>query len=152
MPHRRLYLSIIISAVAIALFPLHRNDLGWIDPVSGSTKHQIKLFGVSVSTVIEQSTLERWIVDHEGRYTNDWRFLHDTSSHLVYGKTYACGMTPEIYSLSKSELNDAFVRGSSDKEIAEFVKIMRTGTPSEQKLAVDQACEKALDLLKHETR
>jgi hypothetical protein len=142
---------LLVAAVVVAiLFPCHRNDLGWVDPICGSVKHQTQLFGLTLSTVIEPSALERWIVDREGKYTNSWSMVQDTSSHLVFGKVYACGTAPEIYPLSRIEFNERFVQSSTDTEIAEFIRVMRTGTLSERRQAVDKACDKTLESLKRD--
>src|SRR5438477_1272137 len=102
-------------------------------------KYQTQCFLVPVSTVVEQSAVERWIIRHEGGYTNYWRYLHNTSSAVMYGRAFACGHAPEIYPLHAGRLNDDFVRRASDGEIAEFVVVMRAGTAVERERAVEAA-------------
>lgn len=121
-----------------------QSRLGWIDPVTGSMKARTKFFLIPVSTEVRTSALERWIVRREGRYTNRWKFLHDTSETLIYGRCYACSTAPEIYPLRAGGLGDDFVRLAPDAEIAEFVRIMREGTSVEKERAVASACDRAL--------
>lgn len=55
-----------------------------------------------------------------------------------------CGRTPEIYSLHMGKLDARFVEVAADSEIAEFVRVMRTGTADEKRQAVEAACDKAI--------
>lgn len=141
MSRRSLMLLISGAAVALAGLVPYRSDLGWIDPVTGSMKVQERCFLIPVATVVQTSAIERWILRHEGRYSNTWRFLHDTSSSLIGGRCRACSVGPEIYPLHAGALNEYFVSRSSDAEIAEFVRIMREGTIAEKERAVDLACQ-----------
>ncbi len=136
MPTR--WLKVLVLGTCLLLLGLlpYQSDLGWIDPVTGSMKSQTRIFLVPVSTVVELSAIEEWIVRCEGRHSRRWQFLHDTSSALLYGCAHGCGRAPEIYPLHAGESNEAFVRKSSDEEIAEFVCVMRSGTSIEKERAV----------------
>jgi hypothetical protein len=107
-------------------------------------RYQTRRFLVFVSTATEESAIERWVVRHEGTYSNTWRPLSDTSYFAIDGPCLSCSMAPEIYPLHTGGLNDDFVRRASDAEIAEFVRIMRFGAATERERAVESACEKAL--------
>jgi hypothetical protein len=146
MSRRSLPLTVLVFALPIAIVAVPpRHDRGWIDPVTGSMKTESSVLFITTSSDIKQSALERWISAHEGEYKNQWRFLHDTSRSAL-GTTFACGSTPEIYQLNASiELNEGFVRSATDATIAEFVRVMRGGTPEERKRAVGEACNIALD-------
>ncbi len=145
MSNRRLTIVVSMAGLATAgvILP-YRSDLGWIDPVTGSMKHQTQCFLVPLKAVVEQSALERWIIHHEGGYSNKWQFLHETCSGVIFGRAFACGHAPAIHSLRVGEWNDEFVRGATDAEIAEFVHIMRAGTPAEREHAVEAACDQAI--------
>lgn len=108
-------------------------------------KGETRWFGFTTSTVIEQSAIEKWVIDHEGHYTNKWKFLHDTSM-TVFGRPtcFSCGSAPEIYGLHAGSANDRFVCNASNQEIGTFVEVMRAGTTMEKKKAVSAAEEKAL--------
>jgi hypothetical protein len=144
MSRRWLTILVLVPGLLLAGTLPYHSELGLIDPVTGSMKYQTQCFLVPVSTVVEQSAVERWIIRHEGGYTNSWRFLHDTSSAIVYGRAYACSLSPDIYLLHAGKLNDDFVRRASDAEIAEFVRNMRAGTAAERKQAVESARDKVL--------
>ncbi|QEH38870.1 hypothetical protein OJF2_74800 [Aquisphaera giovannonii] len=134
--------------IALASSVPFRSDLCWGDPVTGSLKLELKRFLVPVSTTVQTSALERWIVRREGGHTNQWQFLSDTSSWWpLPSRGHACGRTPEIYELCKPTFNEAFVRCSSDAEIAEFLRVMRQGSAEEKKAAVESACERAFGYL-----
>jgi hypothetical protein len=117
----------------------------WIDPVTGSVKMQKHWLGFGCPPVIQVSSIERWVIDHEGVHRPRWKFL-TRATFSITGKflAVACSSAPEIYRLDDSELNSGYVRTASDTEIAEFVRIMRTGTASEQKQAVSVAISKAV--------
>jgi hypothetical protein len=144
MSSRWLKILALASGLVLAGILPYRSELGWIDPVTGSMKSQTRCFLVPTSTVVRTSALERWIIRHEGTYTSHWRFLHDTSSSVIYGRAHACGLGPEIYPLRAGGLDDDFVRHASDARIAEFVRIMRAGTPAARERVVESACQEAL--------
>jgi hypothetical protein len=119
----------------------------WIDPVTGSVKIQKDWLGFGWPPVIQVSSIERWVIDHEGVHRPRWKFL-TRATFSITGKFLAVGCStsaPEIYRLHDSDLNSGYVRTASDTEIAEFVRIMRTGTASEQKQAVSVAINKAVE-------
>jgi hypothetical protein len=140
------WLTILISVGGLILAGLlpYRSHLSWIDPVTGSMKVQEQYFLVPVSTVIETSALERWIIRHEGRYSNQWQFLNELSASLIGGRCRACGLAPAIYELHASGLDEGFVRRASDERIAGFIRAMREGTDSERERAIESACREAL--------
>ena len=133
---------IAISILSAMLIPLH-TDRGWVDPVTGSTKAQTSWLGIPQAPVVRPSAIERWIIRHEGSHAEQWQFLHETTQ-FVMGKSYGCGNTPVIYPLSRSDVSERFIQGSTDSQIAEFVRIMRTGTVIEKDNAVQAATEVAL--------
>jgi hypothetical protein len=144
MSRRWLTLTVLVFALPIAIVIVPpRHDRAWIDPVTGSMKSESSVLFITISSEIKESALQRWIIAHEGQYKNQWRFLHDTSRSAL-GTTFACGSTPEIYPLNAgSELNESFVRSATDATIADFVRVMRDGTPEERKRAVGEACNVA---------
>jgi hypothetical protein len=121
------WLMILISVGGLILAGLlrYRSHLFWIDPVTGSMKVQQQYFLVPISTVIETSSLERWIIRHEGGYSNQWQFLNELSSSLIGGRCRACSLAPAIYELHASGLDEGFVRRASDGRIARFIRVMR---------------------------
>jgi hypothetical protein len=148
MSRRSLILTGLVFALPIAIIAVPpRHDRGWIDPVTGSMKTESGVLFITISSDVQQSALERWIIAHEGQYKNQWQFLHDTSQSAL-ATTFACGSTPEIYRLNAGdELNEGFVRSATDATIAEFVRVMRDGAPEDHKQAVDAACKIAFDAI-----
>ena len=137
----RVFLAIVVALLLLATLVPYRNDLGWIDPVTGSARFQTRRFLVPTSTIVHRSAIEDWIVRREGRYEANWKPIFDTSSKLL-GRCRACGMPPESYEVGL--FDKTFVRDSSDAEISKFVQIMRHGTKSERRNAVDALGEKVL--------
>jgi hypothetical protein len=133
-----------VSLLIASLLAAPRVDLGWIDPVTGSLKYQTRWFGVSTSTTVEQSAIEKWIIAHEGQCSNTWTLLFDTSRN-VWGGVYSrgCGQAPEIYELQTGELNDLFVQTASNDEVSEFLNVMRGGSDDEKRQRVRAAAETA---------
>lgn len=148
-PTRRCILAIVsalLTLLVLSLFLPVRVSRIWIDPVTASLKSQDSFLVIPISTAIETSAIERWIVEHEGSYAPRWNFLSETD-RTITGQVFCrgCGKAPENYVLHTFDLNARFVQAASDAEIAEFVRIMRAGTKSQREGAVDDACNKAVD-------
>jgi hypothetical protein len=141
----RLRTLIVAVALAALIFGAGRTVSGyriWIDPVTGSMKHESSFLIFPNSTEVSRSELERWIIRHEGAYKPRWDHL-STGTRTLFGRSFACSLSPPIFPL-QGRVNAEFVRSSTDREIVEFVRIMRTGTEEEQKQAVNAAIEKVL--------
>jgi hypothetical protein len=140
-----LWILLVLIVVGILFVSSPRYDSASIDSVTGSIKFQTRWFGFSTSTVIQQSAIEKWIIHHEGHYTNNWRFLSGSPKNVFGLPAWReCGRLPEIWGLEAGWANDRFVRNASDQEIGTLVQVMRTGTTLEKKNAVEAASEKAL--------
>src|ERR1700733_15094707 len=147
LSRRATILILVVCLIPAGILPCH-SDLGWIDPVTGSMKYQTRIFLVPVWTSIESSDIEKWVVSREGKCSHDWQILYNTSTTLLGRRSRGCGRGPEIYPLHAGlgGLNTGFVHNATDREIAEFVRIMRTGTAAEKEEAAEAACNKALGL------
>lgn len=147
--HRRSFggRTILAIVAVIGLFELlglgPRLDLGWIDPVTGSMKSQTRWFGFATSSLINKSALEEWVIRHEGGHENQWSPLYNTSK-TAFGRPFCfeCNLSPPIHALHAGALNDEFVRNSTDRELSQFLEIMRNGTAEEQRRAVENHAQK----------
>jgi hypothetical protein len=115
-------------------------DQLWIDPVSGSHRTVTSYLGVPIRSRITPSALERWIIDHEGACTSKWHLL-SRASFTIFGGYLAvgCREAPPICLVAyhaDGGLLTKFIKQASDAEIAEFLRMMRTGTRPEQEAAV----------------
>jgi hypothetical protein len=137
----RAILPSIVALLLIGTVVPYRNDLGWVDPVTGSVRFQRRWFLIPTSTVVHTTVIEEWIVRHEGRYKPSWQFIFDTSSTWL-GRGHACDTAPESYSVHLVDRD--FVRISTDAEIDEFVRVMRKGTKDDRKKVVEALCDKVL--------
>lgn len=123
-----------------------RDQVIRIDSVTGSEMTKDRWFGITTKTVVKPTAIEAWIVRREGKHRPTWAFLSVRSRSLVGNLiSIGCGMAPPSYPLHYAGLNEAFVARASDRQIAEFVRVMRTGTDAEREKAVDVACRIALD-------
>lgn len=144
---RRIELAIVVLLVSCLLamdVGPKRHHFMWIDTVAGSIKREVRFLKPTIE--IQRSSLEKWIIDHEGAYENQWR-LQNSTTYTFYGRrvsSVGCIRRQAIYRLQAGDKNDAFVRAASDAEIAELVQVMRTGTDEEQEKAVDAALVIAL--------
>ncbi len=141
------FVAAIVVLVAL-LLPYHvRQDLGWIDSVSGSRKSQmVWRLGGSSTAVVSESPLAARYRQLGLQWEPDWRNVKGTSLN-VFGRSVgrAHGQAPAIYDLAMDvQLQQAFVAASSDHEVREFFSIMSSSAEAEQKAAVDAACDKAL--------
>lgn len=145
---------VVVAGLAILLLsftvPVQR-EMGWIDAVTASEKHQTYLtFSfdmtplIETTPVIEPSPLADWLARREGGVTYDWRHVNGTLK-TIWGKAVGFGhrSAPPIY-LLRGDLLEYFVKSSSDKDLERFVDVMRHGTKQEQEAAVKAAVDKAL--------
>jgi hypothetical protein len=149
---RTIFTVVLIAGLAIVYLsctvPVTR-QMGWIDAVTGSTKHQVyvtlgfdrKLLGES-TPVIDVSPLAKWLERREGTLTYDWRHVEGTL-RTIWGTSVGSGhgRAPPILEFPIERL-DHFVKSSSDQELQRFVDIMRRGTRQEQEAAVESAVNK----------
>lgn len=155
-PIRRLHKALFaIAAVCVLVAwllpasPYVRQDLGWIDAISGSKKMQTEWrFGLRTTPVITESPLARRYRKLGLKWTFDWRNVKGTYIDS-FGRSvgHSHGSAPEIYSLAAHpELQRAWLAVSSDDEVRELFRIMTTGTVNEQRIAIEAVAEKALRL------
>ena len=145
---RTLYILAAVAALAALLLGTSvRQELGWVDRVSGSRKSQTAWrFGWSSSPVVTESPLAARYRQLGLRWQPDWRNVHGTY-HDAFGRSvgHAHGSAPAIYHLAMDPaLQAAFLAGSSDGEVRAFFRVMSDGTEAEQEAAVEAAYEKAL--------
>lgn len=130
-------------------------DRYWMDTVTGSTREirEWKWWGRGEEK-ITLSSLEKWIIDNDGGYLNNWDYVSGLHTSLIpLGKTYGNGGSPPIYSLgTTTEPLDAFVANAEPKEIKEFVETMRNGNEEAQEAAVDAIFDKGLELWEEHSR
>lgn len=149
MKHVAYILPILGLLLALFLIPTPvRQDLGWIDSVSGSRKDQtVRRFGPTAAPVVQDSPLARRYRKLGLQWHPDWRNVRGDYVDL-FGRNvgHEHGWpAPEIYTLATTEgLQERFLNASSDEEIRQFFRVMTTGTDAEKRAAVDAACEKAL--------
>ena len=145
---------ILVAALALAAVLLLgtavRQDLGWVDAVSGSRKAQTAWrFGWSAGPVVSDSPLAARYRRLGLRWEPDWRNVQGTYVD-AFGRSvgHAHGQAPPVYTLALDlPLQESFLRASSDEEVRTFFRTLTSGTEVEQKAAVEAACEKALNSL-----
>lgn len=144
--HSLLLTGGVLTGVMAAASLRLRGDAIWIDAVTGSAKFQTTWLVISTAPRFEISALGRWVVDHEGGLTPDWCFVTRTHRN-VFGEIVGrgCGHCPEISHLRSGDLDDAYVRAASDRLIGEFVRIMRQGSESERRQAIEAAYSRAIE-------
>lgn len=135
--------ALLLALMIATTVPVYRSRT-WVDPVTGSRKTQAAFLIFWTSPEVRQSEIERWIVRNEGAYLPRWRHLSTRSDSFFGGVAAACSLAPAIFPLGSGDRDLEFIRRSTDREIAEFVRIMRTGTEDEKKQAVEAAWEKIL--------
>ena len=151
MLHRRTIITVSIVVCSVLLFlsfvmPVQR-EMGWIDAVTASTKHQTYItFNFDMTPLmtttpeIKQSLLAEWLIRKEGKIEYDWRHVNGTLK-TIWGKPvgWGHGFSPPIRRLW---LLDDFVKSSSDEDLRHFVDVMHHGSKKEQEDAVKAAIEK----------
>jgi len=140
--------AIVVLAALVVPTPLYvRQDLGWIDAISGSQKSQtVWRVGETSPPIVSDSLLAERYRTLGLKWEPDWRDVRGTYLN-VFGRSVgrAHGSAPEIYNFAFSQdLQRSYLAASSDAELHKFFRIMSTGTEAEKKVAVETACNKAL--------
>ncbi len=149
LPRRFWLIVAAIALCATLLVPWPtgvRQDLGWIDSISGSRKSQtVWRLGRSSSPVVSESLLAARYRKLGLQWEPDWRNVKGTYVD-IFGRSVgsAHGSAPEIYSFN-SDLQEWFLAASSDDEVRVFFRVISSGSDAEQKAAVEAAGEKALN-------
>lgn len=142
-------LFVIAAAITLASFSvLVREEVTWIDTVTGSTQQQaIWCIGSRSAEHVEPSPIARWVIDHEGSIDYRWKVTSDTSVTL-WGRPvmFACDTAPPIYGFP-TNLMPHFIASSTDDEIRNFIKTMQSGTRANQSAAVIAAIDQALNAM-----
>jgi hypothetical protein len=150
---------IAITAVSVALLAIFflsfcipvQREMGWIDSVTGSTKHQTQAtigFDMApfwqATPVVKPSALAQWLARHEREIVYDWRHVNGTLK-TIWGASagFEHGDAPPIYSLPEQAIRP-FVESSTDEELRQFIEVMRKGTHQAQEAAVNAAVERGL--------
>jgi hypothetical protein len=149
---RRFWIMMAVVVVAAVLFiptGIHvRQDLGWIDSISGSQKRQrVWRVGAASTPAVTESLLAARYRKLGLQWEPDWKNVKGTYID-AFGRSvgHAHGWpAPEIYSLALNrDLQQSYLAASSDDDVREFFRIMSSGTDEEKKAAVEAACDKAL--------
>ena len=140
----------VVVIVALLFIPgTHvRQDLGWIDSISGSQKSQtVWRSGAESTPVVSESLLAARYRKLGLQWEPDWKNVKGTYLD-IFGRNvgHAHGWpAPEIYSFALSpDLQQSYLAASSDQEVREFFRVMSSATEDEKKAAVEAACNKAL--------
>ena len=118
-----------------------------MDAVTGSmTWKTMWLFGTTSGARVDVSPLETRLKSSGITWAPSWQFLHN-KHRTVFGKATCCecGSAPPIYQLRP--VLEEFAAASTDADLREFVRVMQSGTDTEQKAAVEAAVEKGLQAL-----
>lgn len=148
---KRVFLILAFAVVVALLFSLTgmhvRQDLGWIDSISGSQKRQtVWRIGAVSSPVVSESPLAARYRTLGLKWEPDWKNVQGTYVD-VFGHRVGSGhgFAPEIYSFAVlPNLEESFLAASSDDDVREFFHVMSSGTEQEKKAAVEAASNKAL--------
>ena len=139
----------VVLIAALLLIPMNvRQDLGWIDAISGSQRSQtVWRFGPASTPAVSESLLAARYRRLGLKWEPAWKNVKGTYIDL-FGRNvgHAHGWpAPEIYSFALSpDLQRSYLAASSDEQIREFFRVMSSGTEDEKKAAVEAACNKAL--------
>jgi hypothetical protein len=147
---KRLWIILAVLVIVTVLFipATVRQDLGWIDSISGSQKRQtVWRFGAASMPVMSESLLAARFRKIGLQWEPDWENVRGTYVD-IFGRNVGhehVWPAPEIYTLAVSPgLQRSYLVASSDDDIREFFRIMSSGTEDEKKAAVEAACDRAL--------
>lgn len=136
----------IVAAVLLLPAITVRRVESRMDPMTGSTRTTVWLFGITSGPQFEVSPLETRLKASGIEWTRSWQFLHRTHRN-IFGGTICNedGAAPPIYEL-RPVLKE-FAAGSTDAELRQFVDLMQSDTAAEQDAAIDAAVAKGFEQL-----
>ena len=146
-PMRRVGTILALVILAVALFvpslPVRRTIIE-VDAISGQVRRSSRWAGGHRSTAVESSELADRLRSLGVAWAPDWRTINVYEYGIFCNlTTRGCSVAPAIYQLRP--VLAAFADASSAEELRAFVKVMQTGSESEQRKAVDQACDRGLN-------
>jgi hypothetical protein len=132
---------IVAATVAAMCFLPLWTSLSWIDPVTGSTLTEVRIFGAwSLGARQTDSALAKWAARHNTSNREQWQFA-GVSEHGAFWTVHGCGPMPPVYAL-EGKLGEAVVAAVSDEELAALIQVLRAGTEQEKQQAIDSAMVK----------
>jgi hypothetical protein len=138
-------LAVVVLGAALLVGESVRQELGWVDAVSGSRKDlRVWRFVAPSPAVVTESPLAKKYRELGLKWEPDWKQVRATEVD-IFGRSIsnACGMAPEIYTLN-ADLQRLFLKAASDDEVRAFFRVMSGGSDAEKKAAVEGECEKGL--------
>lgn len=140
---------VVVGAVLLIPTPMYvRQELGWIDSISGSRKAQTAWrWGATSTPIVSESVLATRYRELGLQWEPDWKHVKGTYIDIFGGHvgTSHGWPAPEIYSMALSpDLQRGYLAASSDADVRAFFHVMSSGTREEQRAAVEAACDQAL--------
>jgi hypothetical protein len=149
-PRRRWPFRLAVAAVALLLLlgglsfvPVRRvvND---IDAVAGSTREQTSWLGVRGVAIVSTSPLETRLKSAKIDYRPDWHTLSDYEySVLGFRNSRGHGTAPPVHAIYR--WLDRWVATATEDELRNYVRIMQTGTETEQRAVVQAMIDRIFD-------
>lgn len=151
-PRRRRWIWIVIIVVIggslfIPDYPVRTHSV-WICAICASRRQDMEWLAVlPAKRVMTSSALDTWMSANSISHTHDWRNLSRTGKGFFGGnQRMGHGTAPPIYHIP-DELLPLYVKTASADQIHAFVKTMQSATEAEQKQAVYDAGELALQAM-----
>lgn len=150
MKKQRAYIAIILPLVVV-LLPLVgtlvviRADYGWTCSYTGSGKGHTEWFGiVKTSEWYRRSPIEEWLAKNNRRIDHNWIKTRGTGYSLSGVRIRSHARAPGIYYFLP-ELQERFVRSSSTKEIEDLLKVLKEGSPDENRDVIRKLNDKLIE-------
>lgn len=121
-------------------------DRVWICSACGSRRSEIEwIGGFKSGQSVATSTLDTWISRNAGGHQHEWCSIRGTSRNILGLKmAYAHGSAPPILRFP-FDAQLIYMKSATTQQIAAFVQTMQSGTDAQQRQAVDQAANQAID-------
>lgn len=137
---------VVLAGFLLVPFASFRTTTVEVDAVSGQVRKSNLWAGGRRSMSVESSELSDRYRALGVAWTPDWRTINVNEYNILGNATSrGCSTAPQIYHLRP--VLAAFASASSAEQLREFVKVMQSGSESEQRNAVDQACDRGLSAL-----
>jgi hypothetical protein len=136
------------TIVAFLVFCGYKTEYGWTCEYTGSHKGHTAWFGfIRTANWYNKSPIEEWLESKGSPVDHKWINTKGTSYYLFGGRSFGHAMAPPIYSL-KPDYQKLFIKQASDKEILEFIYIMKNKEPETVEKTVNDIIGKLIESMK----
>lgn len=134
---------VVFGLLTLMTIPV-RSTSSAIHSFDASFRQEEFILGFRVKSKIRRSVLSRWLEEHGEPFAPRWKHV-STVNYNVFNSVISrgCSTIGPIYHLSNATICSEVIKHSTEKEILDFVEIMRSGDQEHQQAAVESVLEQS---------